>query len=195
MSGEAFNRPGSAAEPRLRFALSDEARPLLREGQSARQFLSALVEHGQFADAARFLAHFLPKREAVWWACQCVRLLNVSGPAEAALQAAERWAASPTDEHRRAAFPAAEAADIGTPAGCAAAAAFWSGGSLAPPNLPPVPPAEHLTPTTVANAVLLAAVVTEPEKAADKFRRFFAVGVEVAAGANRWKETPAAPKR
>jgi hypothetical protein len=73
-------------------------------------------------------------------------------------------------------------------------AAFWSGGSLAPPNVAEVPPGEHLTPGAVANAVLLAAVLSEPEKAAEKFRKFFALGVEVAEDKNRWpEEKPAQP--
>jgi hypothetical protein len=190
MSGEAFDRAGGAVEVCGRFPLEDEARKLLREGMTARQFLGVLLEHGQYPDASRFLAHFLPKREAVWWACRCVRLVAPpgGGPGEAALTAAEQWAAEPTEERRRAAFAAAEAAGFGNPAGCAAAAAFWSGGSLAPPNLPAVSPGDHLTPTAVANAVVLAAVAREPEKAADKSRRFFAVGVEIAAGRERWKE-------
>jgi hypothetical protein len=84
---------------------------------------------------------------------------------------------------------AAEAAGLDTPAGCAAVAAFWSGGSLGPPNVPVIPPGESLTAKGVAGAVMLAAVLTEPEKTPEKYRRFLAHGVEVAKGANRWRET------
>ena len=118
-----------------------------------RQYLDLLVERQLHADAVQFLAHALPKREAVWWACLCAR--PVLGPepppaAAAALEAARAWVIDPRDEKRRATFPAAEAAEIGTPAGCAAAAAYFSGGSLAPANLPAVAPAEHLTAHLVA---------------------------------------------
>ena len=83
-------------------------------------------------------------------------------------------------------FPAAEAADFGTPAGCTAAAAYFSGGSLAPANLPAVAPAEHLTAHLVASALTLAAVIKEPEKAAEKYAAFLRTGLEVAAGQHAW---------
>ena len=56
-----------------------------------------------------YLAWALPRREAVWWACQCVRAAvpPAEGSADdAALQAAQRWASSATEDHRRAAFAA-----------------------------------------------------------------------------------------
>jgi hypothetical protein len=198
MANEASNPlTGRAAEVCRRFSLGDEARALLRDDLAGQPFLARLAEHELFADAVRFLAYALPKREAVWWACQCARVVLDPEPPEllaSALQAAERWAAMPTEDNRRSAFPAAEAAEFGTPPGCAALAAFWSGGSLAPPDLAPVPPPEHLTPSAVANAVLLAAVQKEPERAAEKFRQFLDLGLQVAEGRNCWpEEAPAAP--
>ena len=142
--------PRSAGQ---RARLSEEARGLLADGMTSRQYLDLLVERQLHADAVQFLAHALPKREAVWWACLCAA--EVLGPepppaAAAALEAARAWVIDPRDEKRRATFPAAEAAGLGTPAGCAAAAAYFSGGSLAPANLPVVAPAEHLTAHMVA---------------------------------------------
>jgi hypothetical protein len=96
--------------------------------------------------------------------------------------------ADPSEANRQAAQAAAEKAGVGTPAGCAAMAAFWSGGSLAPANLPAVPPAENLTGQGVAGAVLLAVVQKEPAKAPQKFRQFVALGVEVGKGSKRWQE-------
>ena len=180
----------TAAEICKRFALGEEAKKLLREGVAPGPFLDTLMEKQQFTDAVRFLAHALPKREAVWWACQCGRAVagaNPPPPIAAALQAAEKWVADPSEENRRAAMPAAEAAEFKTPAGCAAVAAFWSGGSLAPPNVPVVPPGEYLTAHGVAGAVMLAAVQAEPEKAPEKFRKFLAQGIEVAKGTQQWK--------
>src|SRR6185369_17729133 len=88
----------------------------------------------------------------------------------AALEATERWIVQPTEEHRRQSLQFGEAADFGTPAGCAALAAFMSGGSLAPPEAPPVPPSEFMTAKAVSNAVIFAAVTKEPERAPEKFR-------------------------
>jgi hypothetical protein len=180
----------TAAEVCQRFAAGEGAKKLLRDGAAPRAFLDALVGAGEFPDAARFLAHALPKREAVWWACQCVRQAGAPDappPVKAALEAAERWAADPSEENRRQAQAAAEAAELKTPAGCAAMAAFMSGGSLAPPNVPAVPPGEHLTAHFVAGAVMLAAVQAAPEKAPEKYRKFLALGVDVAGGAKTWK--------
>src|SRR5947209_15569832 len=180
----------TAAEVCKHFPLGEEARKLLRDGLTPAQFLDVLIEKQQFPDAVRFLAHALPKREAVWWACLCSRAVAGSSPPPpiaAALQTAEKWVADPSEDNRRAAMPAAEAAKLKTPAGCAAMAAFWSGGSLAPPNVPVVPPGEYLTAHGVAGAVMLAAVQSEPEKAPEKYQKFLAQGIEVAKGTQRWR--------
>jgi hypothetical protein len=188
----------TADEVCARFALEAEANALPRAEMSPRHFLSRLIEERQFVDAARFLAHALPKREAVWWACLCAR--KVAGPDSpaahaAAIEGAELWATDPTEANRRAAMPLAETTGMGTPAGCAAAAAFWSGGSLATPELPAVPPPDHLTAHGVASAVMLAAVNNEPEKAHEKFRAFFELGLGVAEGRLRWSAQPSPASR
>jgi hypothetical protein len=181
-----------------RARLGPEAAALLRPGMTPRQYLGALGDAGRWLEAVRFLSWALPRREAVWWACQCMRHVHQAGDPEsalAAIEAAERWAAAPTDDNRRAAFEAAEAADFGTPAGCVGAAAFWSGGSMAPPGLEAVPPAEHLMPGAVANAVQLATVLREPKKAEEKYRLFVALAADVAVGKSRWQEEPPAPAK
>ena len=83
--------------------------------------------------------------------------------------------------------PAYEAADLGSPAGCAAAAAFWSGGSLAPKDLPVVPPPNNLTGHGVASALMLAGVVTEPDKFKVKYTSFLERGLAIARGKLKYK--------
>lgn len=179
----------SASDICARFELGDAARPLLRPGISPAQFLDALVEKREFRDASRLLAHGLPKREAVWWACVCTRHVSAATApaAAAALKTAETWVRDPTEENRQRALPAAEAAKFGTPAGCAALAAFFSGGSLGPPTVAAIPPADKLTADAVAGAILLATVLSQPEKSPDKFRAFLNHGIEIANGKNVWK--------
>jgi hypothetical protein len=116
-----------------------------------------------------------------------VPALTADEKVAAALAAAEAWAADPTDDRRRAAFAAAEAAGFDKPASCAALAAFLIEGSLAPAHLQPVPAPSHAGPAAAAAAVVLAAVSVEPEKGDEKFRKFLALGSDVASGANRWK--------
>jgi hypothetical protein len=180
----------TAAEVCQNLKLGDEARSLLRDGLTPPRYLDALLKEQHFIDAVNFLAHALPKREAVWWACQCARLAASSSapPVTEALRAAEQWAADPSEGNRRKAKTAADAAQLSTPAGCAALGAFLSGGSLAPPEIEtPVPPGEHLTARIVAGAIQLAAVMPPPDKAPERFREFLALGQDVAAGINRWQ--------
>ena len=99
----------------------------------------------------------------------------------------------PSDDNRRACWPAAEAAEIGSPAGCTAMAAFFSGGSLSLPNLPAVPPGEEFTGRMAAGALMLAAVMKEPEKAAEKYAAFLRTGLEIADGKNLWPTPPRVP--
>jgi hypothetical protein len=198
MSNGALARVSAATASEVcnRFAPGEAARELLREEMTPRPYLDLLIAKEEFPDATRFLAHALAKREAVWWAYLCARKVageDPPAPIFAALRAAEAWVAEPSEENRREALPAAEAAGYGTPAGCAAAAAFWSGGSLAPPNLPAIPPAEHLSAHGAACAVMLAAVASEPEKAPEKSRAFLRLGVEIAEGAHPWPEPAPAP--
>src|SRR5262245_7840565 len=147
--------------------LGELAASLLRPDLGAREYLNLLVEHHHFPDAVRFVAHALPKREAVWWAWVCARrtaTLDPAGKIQGALDATERWIAQPTEENRRAAYAAGEVAEFSTGAGCTGMAVFFSGGSLAPPNCPAVPPGDFLTAKAVAGAVIFAAIATEPEK-------------------------------
>jgi hypothetical protein len=169
--------------------LGEEAMALLRPDLHPLDFVALLMEKALFPDAVRFVAHALPKREAVWWGWVCARRAAGENPPpkiKAALDATERWIAQPNEDNRRLAMAAAEKAELGTAAGCAGLAAFFSGGSLAPPDAPPVPPGEFLAAKAVAGAVIFAAVAKEPEKAPEKFRSFVAQGVEVTTRLKLW---------
>ena len=182
-----------AAEIAQSVPLGPEARALLTGGPTPKRYVDTLVDRGLFHDAVRFLAHALRKREAVWWACRCARAaLGVSPlePEAAALASAEQWVAEPVEANRREAESAAQASGLATPSGLAAMAAFWSGGSLTPANLPEVPPADHLCARGVAGAVLLAALSGDAAGISDRFRRFLHQGLAVAAGSDRW-DSPA----
>ncbi|HEX3877052.1 MAG TPA: hypothetical protein VHW24_08710 [Bryobacteraceae bacterium] len=171
--------------------LSDKALELMKPDLHPREFVRLLSEKALFPDAVRFVAHSLPKREAVWWGWVCARRASGSSPTpevKAALNATELWISQPTEENRRAAQEASKTAGTGTAAGCAALAAFFSGGSLAPPHAPAVPPGEHLTAKVVAGAVIFAAVATEPQKAPEKFNSYLAQGLEVTVKIKLWEQ-------
>lgn len=174
--------------------LEDEAKALLASQADPRAFLTALVEQERHTDAVRLLAHALPTREAIWWAWFCAKRAAGDSPApavRAALDATERWIAQPTEEHRRPALELAQRAEIGTPAGCAVLAVFFSGGSVAPPEAPPVPPAPFAASKAIAGSVILAAVSREPETAPEKFVSYIERGVQVADRIRLWPPSAA----
>lgn len=170
--------------------LSDEVLPLMNAKTTAREFLESLIEASQFDDAIVFLAAALPKREAVWWACQCCGAQDASGlpPGdERAIEAAKQWVIEPSEENRRTAEDAANAGQFLTAPSCVALAAFLSGGSIAPPGGPEIAPGEHLTGHTVGCAVKFAATSGDAMKIDETKRRLLDLGIQIAEGDNRWE--------
>jgi hypothetical protein len=164
--------------------LGQEARELLTPEDNPRRFVERLMEHKLLLDALRVVARALPKPAAVRWACSCVlpALGEAAKVADAScVAAAERWAAEPNEENRRAAMAVAAATDYGTPGAWAAAAAGWAGGSLAPPDAPVVPPPDHLTAHAVAGAVALAAA-SDPEQLEARQSAFLQAALDLADG-------------
>ena len=163
-----------------RAKLGEEAKALLKDEYTPRQFLELLIGKELFLDAIRLLAYVLPKREAVGWGCLCVR--QISGTEDAskiseAQVAVERWVSNPDEANRRAAKVAADKEGLESPSACLALAAFFSGGSMVPANLAPVAPPDHGTPQFVAGAVMVSALKSQPEKAPEKYRVFLQKGV------------------
>src|SRR5262245_16144742 len=83
--------------------LPSEALALLRPTQTPRQFLDALLQQKRHADGVKFLAGALPTREAIWWACLCLRLGIVPPPPalDTALRVAVRWVLGPAETYRQ----------------------------------------------------------------------------------------------
>ena len=169
-----------------RLELDSEGTTVLDGADSADDALRRLESAGRLQEATRLVAHALPKREAVWWACMCAR--SVPDPAAkpddgAALSAAEAWVRRPDEAARRAAMAAAEASGFRSAEAWAAVGAFWSGGSMAPPEAPVVPPGEHLTGVAIAGSITLSAVRgPHPARSFDRFARFLAAARDIAAG-------------
>lgn len=179
-----------AAEVCRRLSLGPDARKLLQPQHTVRAYVGLLLEQGLFPETAVVLASALPRREAVWWACLCIRTTQTEVELEdvvTALVAAEHWVRDQSEASRRAAGRAAEEQGWETPAALAAAGAFWSGGSLAPPEVsPPIPPADDLTAKGVGGAVSLLALTGEAERIPAMFRLYARLAEEVATGQRRW---------
>lgn len=147
----------------IQMELSEPASALLRPEMTAQMAVQALVGAGQIQDALKLLARLLPKRYAVAWLCQCARDQSLSPEDKAGASLAEKWVREPNESNRRAAFEFANAGGYKSAGAWLAAAAGWSGGSLAPASqATPVPPADHLTACAVVAGInMLAALVID----------------------------------
>lgn len=177
-------KAATAGEVCSGFTLSPEARQQLQPEMPPLDFVNALATHEIYSDAVQFLARALPKREAVWWSCLCARDLGADEKRPelaGGLEAAEAWVYRPTEETRRHAEKAGQAIKGSHPARWAAMAAFWSGGSLAPPGSPEAKPPEDFTAKAVAGAILLAAGL-DPKLTKARNRKFLAAGIDIAKG-------------
>lgn len=175
----------SAAEICTRFRLDEDAGALLGDQMGAREFVETLLSRSLYIPAVDFLAHALPARQAIWWGCLCLQHAmgdKLKEPDKSAAAAAVRWVLQPTEENRAAAKAPAEKAGYSSAAATLARAANWTGGSLGPPDMPPVPPGPFMPATAVATAIKFAAVKVEPAKIVATQRLFVQLGTEVAEG-------------
>lgn len=140
-------------------------------GSPPHAYFHALRERGRREEAAAFMGQALPRLEAVAWAARAVRDLKGdpgAGAESAALRAALLWVQDPSESRRRRAFEAAAAADAGSAEALAAMAAFYSGGSVAPPQCPPLPAPREAAGRFASGAVMVAAAgASDPRAALD----------------------------
>jgi hypothetical protein len=145
-------------------------------------YLRGLISTTDFKDALTFCAYLLPRREAVWWACGCVRdvLSEIQPPRSDALLAAEAWVSQPDNDRRQAAL------DIGTqgneedPITWLARGAGWSGGFLFshPQRQVPMPP--YMTPRAIRVALLLAISKVNPNEQRARVNFWITEGIKLA---------------
>jgi len=179
------------AWPRVRWTRAGQVSALL--GADAQAVPADLPPAAAFAalrqdDAAlaiAFAAQALQRLDAARWLAGC--LAAVERPTRPELLAADkavrRWVASPSDEARRLAWDAGEAAGFSTVQGLACLAIFLSGGSMAPADLPtPVNPAPGAFGQIVGSAVLLAAYAAGPIAFSERASAMLDLADRIAAG-------------
>jgi hypothetical protein len=169
--------------------LTDPAKDMVPGAQGPDAFLASLIQAGLLSDAIRWLAQGLRPRESVWWACLAARAYvdwgNKLPDADlAALTAAETWVFKPEEDNRRAAMAKAQETGYQSPASWAAVAAFWSGGSMAPADLPAVPAPKHLIGRAVWGAIMIATGNVAPPEAEKRQKQLFNQGLDIARGGN-----------
>lgn len=177
--------PADLAIIRGRAGLSDEGNQVIADCATVLEAITALSQGGHLIEASRLIAHAMPKREAVWWACMCARATQPATLAPldaAALEAAELWVRKPGEDARYAAFALAQEAGFGSPEAWACVGAFWSGDSMAPVGQPAVPPAPNLAGTAIAGSIALASVRTDPTRQMARLQAFLTSAHDIAAG-------------
>ena len=177
----------TTAELTEHFEMSEEAQVHIVPDNNPQINIEVLAKQELFHDAVSLLAHGLPKREAVWWACLATRASITPDTDEtniAALVAAEAWVKKPTEERRVKCRELAEQTQHKSAPSWAAMAASWSTGSLAKEGDPEVAPPEYLYAHAVAGSVSLAATSGDPEQTPNNYRLFLEQGFDLARGGN-----------
>lgn len=180
----------SAASICRHFDLSARAGELLTPALEAGEFLQRLTEKQLYADALRFVAYALSKREAVWFGCLAIQHFKAIDSSEerTALEAAFRWVLDPSEARRLACGEAGEEATLTTAAGALAMGGFWSGGSMDEKRA--LPPPEHLTARAVTGAVTLAVSRGAALETSQRYCQAIVLAIDVSAGTIPWTPIP-----
>src|SRR5271170_4257351 len=155
-------------------APSDDAAPL--------DYARRLLVSPRPADAIVFLAYLLPRREAVWWARQCVGSMLGPRADDAALRAAEAWVRAPDEENRLSALEIGSASDQHVATTWLALAAAWSGGSMCTPDKKPMPAPIWACAKAVNSAIVLAACSGDPFAMTQRIAACVEAGIRFADG-------------
>ena len=168
-------------------AINEQALELLNSDMSPEEYVNKLIEKEYFADSVIFLAHGLPKREAIWWAYLCAKAVtNNDTKADdlASLTMAEKWVYEPDDKKRRMCGTLAEKGQYKSAQNWVAAAVFWSGGSITKEDDPAMEPAPYLYAHAVSGAILNAVGMSDTDEIDSKFQQFIKHGLNIAGGGN-----------
>ena len=147
---------------------------LLEDEMTPSEYISALLANKQYVAGIDFMAHALPAREAVWWACLSIQQSfgdNLAGAEKEACRAAVQWVLKPTPDNRVSARAPADAAGPASAAGAAALAASIGGS-----------PAPFTTAKAVTNSVKLSSIRSEPARIADTQRVLIGLALGIAEG-------------
>ncbi len=141
-------------------------------------YCQALIAKGEITKATEFLAHSLPRYEAIVWAAQVLRRLTPGQ--DDMLTAVLRWIDDPNDDDRRAVYARANLLKSGSAKYYLGIAVFYSGGSISEPDLPAVLPPPFFCGKCVYGAIMTAAYATNDS--ATILRDALRIGESIASG-------------
>ncbi|WP_281558494.1 hypothetical protein [Thalassomonas sp. RHCl1] len=180
--------PYASIEPLLvHFDLSEQALEHVKPQMPPAEALAQLWTQQLYIDAINLLAYSLPRRESIWWACQCLTLRQAvfSEVQIACLDNAKLWLQDPVEVLRRRAEYYAKRLGSDCGPGWLALAVFWNGsGSIIASGEPEVMPKPFLYAAAVAGAVNLTGVKPEQSETvlSEYYRRVFDSGLDIASG-------------
>ena len=172
--------------------LSAASRTLLNREDSPRALVHKLVKAEQWPDAITVMAHCLPRREAVWWACVCSRKAGAEDDVKA-LEAAEQWVFKPSGERRAEAFREAQESASASAGALVALAVASSESKLAIDKEVEIELDAAAFPQIVVAAVLVAEAEAA-KKESSPFSLFVAMGENIAQGGNGRVDSPINPQ-
>jgi hypothetical protein len=145
-------------------------------------FLRKRIGEAAWAPAIAYCAYLLPRREAIWWACQTLKLMLPSmQPHETqTLAVVDTWLRDPQDTNRRAALDRGNAGDPRLPATWLALAAGWSGGNIVPEEHGFAAPPPHQTARAIRAGLMIAMAIAPRVTLADAMRKALDDGLELA---------------
>jgi hypothetical protein len=155
--------------------------PQASQGVAPSQWFATLRNEGKLFEAVSFLAHALPRYECVLWATRTLIETGVLNRGDPFATAALRWIDDPSDRQRRAAGAVADESGRARAGEMLCQAVFYSGGSIAPPDLPAIQPPSHVCARMASGAVLTGAYADVAPSSA-VFERAFAIGEALACG-------------
>ncbi len=152
-----------------RFQLNQEISLTPEDGETPQQFIERLLPIKDGAEVIHFLAFALPRRRAVMWLVQCLRSdIELTDLETQVLDLVEAWINDPTEANRVAPAEFVAEHSIEGLTTWPAQAAFYSHGSVTPPNCPKVPPKDELAGKTVLAGISLVIVDCEPAEIVDR---------------------------
>lgn len=140
----------------------------LAHGRAPHDWYAELVAANQTSDAISLLAHALPRYDCVVWALRCLLELKAIERPDPLTLAVLRWIDQPNDTLRREVQELGDGLKPASPAALLAQAVFFSGGSIAPADLPPIQPPPEACSRMAAGAILIAAAAQPDHTAACK---------------------------
>ena len=139
---------------------SPEGKALLTPTMTPPEYLQALEKNKLSVDSVHFLAHGLPEKDSICWACQSSRLVapKLSGSELDSLKLTEAWLKNPNPDLLASISASLGKVDFTGPGSWTGQAALWAKapGAPQPPSIPGMPTVA-LVGAAVIGAILLSA--------------------------------------